>query len=82
MSPGGKSILCMHSTYTTKDENGKEYVVSAGPTTSKRMETLEADVIEKTGVKLIIGKGLVNNIVFAMHKTDHDLLTYFGVLGH
>ena len=24
MSPGGKSIIAMHSTYTTKDENGKE----------------------------------------------------------
>lgn len=24
MSPGGKSILAMHSTYSTKDENGKE----------------------------------------------------------
>jgi len=28
MSPGGKSIIAMHSTYTTKDENGKEVLHS------------------------------------------------------
>lgn len=28
MSKGGKSILAMHSTYTTKDENGKEVLHS------------------------------------------------------
>lgn len=39
------------------DENGKNYMVSIGPTTSRRMEKLEADFIEKTGVRLIIGKG-------------------------
>ncbi len=40
-----------------KDESGKEYMVSIGPTTSRRMESVEADFIEKTGVRLIIGKG-------------------------
>ena len=32
-------------------------VISAGPTTSARLETYEAEFLEKTGVKLIIGKG-------------------------
>ncbi len=32
-------------------------VVAAGPTTSMRMEKFQYDFIEKTGVKLIIGKG-------------------------
>lgn len=32
-------------------------MVSIGPTTSRRMESVEADFIEKTGVRLIIGKG-------------------------
>jgi len=32
-------------------------VVSAGPTTSTRMETLESDFIKKTGVRIVIGKG-------------------------
>ena len=40
-----------------KDETGKEQIVSAGPTTSRRMESVEAKLIEKTGIKLIIGKG-------------------------
>jgi len=40
-----------------KDENGKQYMVSVGPTTSRRMEAAEADFIEKTGVRLIVGKG-------------------------
>lgn len=39
------------------DENGKQYVVSIGPTTSRRMEPVEKEFIEKTGVRLIIGKG-------------------------
>ena len=37
-------------------ETGYE-IVSIGPTTSMRMEKLERDFIEKTGVRLIIGKG-------------------------
>lgn len=40
-----------------RESDGKETVVSAGPTTSRRMESVEADVIEKYEVKLIIGKG-------------------------
>ena len=40
-----------------KDEDGRQYMVSIGPTTSRRMESLEADFIEKTGVRVIIGKG-------------------------
>ena len=39
------------------DENGIRYVVSAGPTTSRRMESVEKEFIEKTGVRLLIGKG-------------------------
>ncbi len=39
------------------DENGKQYMVSIGPTTSRRMEAAEADFIEQTGLRLIIGKG-------------------------
>ena len=32
-------------------------VISAGPTTSARIEAYEADFLEKTGAKLVIGKG-------------------------
>ncbi len=39
------------------DTPGKYEVISIGPTTSMRMEKYEKEFIEKTGVKLIIGKG-------------------------
>ena len=32
-------------------------VISAGPTTSTRLETYEAEFLEKTGARIIIGKG-------------------------
>ncbi|RVU54666.1 L(+)-tartrate dehydratase subunit beta [Anaerosphaera multitolerans] len=38
-------------------ENNKYEMVSIGPTTSMRMEKFEKKFIERTGVKLIIGKG-------------------------
>ncbi|MCE4610157.1 MAG: FumA C-terminus/TtdB family hydratase beta subunit [Desulfurococcales archaeon] len=40
-----------------KREDGSWEVVAAGPTTSMRMESVEAEFIEKTGVKMIVGKG-------------------------
>ena len=40
-----------------KQENGKWQAVSAGPTTSSRMEIFEDEFIEKFGINLIIGKG-------------------------
>ncbi len=42
---------------TGTDGKGNPYIVSIGPTTSRRMESLEAEFIKKTGVRLIIGKG-------------------------
>lgn len=38
-------------------EDGSYEMVSIGPTTSMRMEKFEREFIEKTGVKLVIGKG-------------------------
>jgi fumarate hydratase subunit beta len=40
-----------------KKENSKWQVVSAGPTTSSRMEFFEDRFIEKFGINIIIGKG-------------------------
>lgn len=37
--------------------DGSWEIVAAGPTTSMRMESVEAEFIEKTGVKMIVGKG-------------------------
>lgn len=38
-------------------DDGTYEMISIGPTTSMRMEKLEYDFIEKTGVRFIIGKG-------------------------
>jgi len=40
-----------------KKEENRWKVLSAGPTTSARLEMYEAEFIEKTGVRVIIGKG-------------------------
>jgi len=40
-----------------KEENGKWQVVSAGPTTSSRMEIFEDKFLEKFSTNIIIGKG-------------------------
>ncbi len=40
-----------------KKPSGEWEIVAAGPTTSTRMEVLEAEFIEATGVRIIIGKG-------------------------
>ena len=40
-----------------KKEGDRWKIVSAGPTTSARLEMYEAEFIEKTGVRVIIGKG-------------------------
>ncbi|NMD38823.1 MAG: L(+)-tartrate dehydratase subunit beta [Christensenellaceae bacterium] len=42
---------------TKQNEDGSYMMVSIGPTTSSRMEKFEKPFVEKTGVRLIIGKG-------------------------
>lgn len=39
------------------NSDGSHTMISIGPTTSRRMEAAEAEFIEKTGVRMIIGKG-------------------------
>jgi tartrate/fumarate subfamily iron-sulfur-dependent hydro-lyase beta chain len=56
-----------------KQENNKWYVVSAGPTTSSRMEIFEDKFISKFGINLIIGKGGMGE------KTQKALQQHAGV---
>ena len=51
----GMAILHAGPIVTNNDDGWK--IVSIGPTTSMRMEVHEKEFIEKTGVKLIVGKG-------------------------
>lgn len=52
-----KGLPLYHSgPLVTRSEHGWR-VVSAGPTTSRRMESSEAAVMERLGISLLIGKG-------------------------
>ncbi len=52
-----RGMVLYHAGPIVKKE-GEEYrVVASGPTTSMRMEALEYSFIEKTGVRIIVGKG-------------------------
>ena len=56
-----------------KKENGKWQVISAGPTTSSRMEIFEDKFIEKYGINIIIGKGGMGE------RTEQALQKHGGV---
>ncbi|CCC82384.1 FumA C-terminus/TtdB family hydratase beta subunit [Thermoproteus tenax] len=46
-----------HAGPVAKKEEDRWRIIAMGPTTSARMEAFEAEVIERLGVKLIVGKG-------------------------
>lgn len=56
-----------------KKENDKWIVLSAGPTTSSRMESFESKFIEKFNVRIIIGKGYMGK------KTEKTLSKKKGI---
>jgi fumarate hydratase subunit beta len=52
-----KDKALYHCGPLVKEVDGQYTVVSAGPTTSMRMETLEYEFLEKFSVRIVIGKG-------------------------
>lgn len=52
-----KDMVLYHAGPIVKKEGDEYSVVASGPTTSMRMERLEYDFVEKTGVRVIVGKG-------------------------
>ncbi|MBE9391144.1 L(+)-tartrate dehydratase subunit beta [Fervidicoccus fontis] len=52
-----KDLAILHAGPVMKKVGEKWQCISIGPTTSRRMEYYEDEFIEKTGVKIIIGKG-------------------------
>lgn len=52
-----KDAVIYHCGPVVLEENGEYRVVAAGPTTSIREEPYQAAVIEKYGIKAVIGKG-------------------------
>jgi len=65
-----------------KKTNSKWQVVSAGPTTSSRMEIFEDRFIEKFGIQVIIGKGgMCEKTEKALKKHCAVYTTYTGGAG-
>ncbi len=54
-----KGLVLFHAGPVVNRSGDKWILVSIGPTTSSRMEPYEADFIEKTGVRVVIGKGFM-----------------------
>ncbi|MBU0627773.1 MAG: FumA C-terminus/TtdB family hydratase beta subunit [Nanoarchaeota archaeon] len=54
---GLKGGTIYHCGPVVKKQDGKYEIIAAGPTTSIRMDLYESDIIEKYGVKAVIGKG-------------------------
>ncbi len=67
----GRAIF--HAGPIVKEEPGKNTLVSVGPTSSVRMNDDEAAFIEKTGVKIIVGKG-------GMNQKTADACKKFGTI--
>lgn len=56
-----RGLAVYHCGPVVDKKDGEWVIVVAGPTTSTRMDALEYDFIEKTGVKMVIGKGGMGN---------------------
>jgi fumarate hydratase subunit beta len=66
-------LAVFHCGPIVKKENQKWTVVAAGPTTSARMESLQADFIKNFKVKIVIGKG-------GMGKKTVDAMKKYGAV--
>ena len=77
-----KGLPLYHCGPLVKQERGKWLVLSAGPTTSRRLEMIEAEVMEKLGVSVLIGKGGMGPKTAAALKRRPGLyLAYTGGAG-
>jgi len=62
-----------------KKEKNKWAVVAAGPTTSARLNDLEAEMIRRFGIKVIIGKGgMSSDVLEAMKENGCVYLAAIG----
>jgi len=68
-----KNGVIYHCGPIAKKENGKWKILSAGPTTSTRMEEFEETMMEEYGIKAVIGKG-------GMKEKTLNALQNFGAI--
>ena len=56
-----RGMAIMHAGPVVMCRNGQWEIVAIGPTSSYRMEPYEGEFIKATGIKMIIGKGVMGN---------------------
>ena len=56
-----RGMAIMHAGPVAMYRNGRWEIIAIGPTSSYRMEPYEGEFIKATGVKMIIGKGMMGN---------------------
>lgn len=71
--------VIFHAGPVVRKTDGRWYVVSIGPTTSSRMNSLEPDFIKRFGIKGIIGKGGMDSKVVEALKKNRGV--YFSMVG-
>ena len=74
-----KGSAIYHCGPIIKESEGKYQVISGGPTTSQRMDALENQVVQALGIKIVIGKGGMKNLVTINNKVVY--LSYTGGCG-
>jgi tartrate/fumarate subfamily iron-sulfur-dependent hydro-lyase beta chain len=78
--PSGMALY--HCGPLMKQEQGKWIVVSAGPTTSSRMEDVEDIILDRFAVHMIIGKGgMGKRTAKALKKTGSVYAAFPGGVG-
>ena len=76
------SSVLYHCGPVVRDRGGSWEVISAGPTTSARMEDVEVEFIGRFGVKAIIGKGGMGpGTLEALRENGAVYLAYAGGAG-
>jgi len=77
-----KNGVVFHCGPLMKHIKGKWVTVSAGPTTSSRLNKLQPEVIKKMDVRVVVGKGgMDENVVKAMDENDSVYLAMTGGAG-
>ena len=77
-----RGLAIWHAGPVAVKKGGEWAIVSIGSTTSTRMEAVEAEFIERTGVKIVIGKGFMGEkTANACKKHGCIVAIYPGGLG-
>jgi fumarate hydratase subunit beta len=80
-----EEMVLFHCGPVVRKEKNEWIIVSAGPTTSARMENIEGDFLSSFGIKMIIGKGGMGKKTLKALKKVGAVYTHFtggaGALG-